>query len=104
MQSSTVLWNFFRSDGGTTRRGMNDSAPCGQSCASCPRGGSGTVGADRAPLAEVLARFDREATRGVCDTGRYRLPYYVWGAGPPLVFIHGAADVSRSFVLVISRL
>ena len=53
---------------------------------------------------EVVARFEREATRGVCDTGRYRMPYYTWGQGPPLVFIHGAADTAMSFRLVIARL
>ncbi|MFO0845701.1 MAG: alpha/beta hydrolase [Gemmataceae bacterium] len=40
----------------------------------------------------------------MCDTGRYRMPYFCWGAGPPLVFVHGAGDVSRSFVMVMSRL
>ena len=55
-------------------------------------------------LDEVVARFEREATVGVCDTSRYLMPYYVWGDGPPLVFIHGAADTSQSFRLVISRL
>ena len=54
--------------------------------------------------AEVVARFEREATRGVCDTGRYRMPYYTWGQGPPLVFIHGAADTALSFRLVIGHL
>src|SRR4051812_3768013 len=84
---------------------MNESAPCGQSCGmSCPRNGPATAGASRVTLAEALARFEREAAWGVCDTGRYRLPYYAWGAGPPLVFIHGVSDVSRSFVLVASRL
>jgi pimeloyl-ACP methyl ester carboxylesterase len=55
-------------------------------------------------LDEALTRFDREATRGTCDTGRYRLPYYAWGSGPPLLFIHGLADSSRSFLLPVSRL
>jgi pimeloyl-ACP methyl ester carboxylesterase len=32
------------------------------------------------------------------------MPYFVWGSGPPLVFIHGVADSSRSFLLPISRL
>jgi pimeloyl-ACP methyl ester carboxylesterase len=56
------------------------------------------------PLGEVLARFEREAQRGLCDTGRYGMPYYVWGSGPPLVFIHGVGDSSRSFLLPIARL
>lgn len=55
-------------------------------------------------LEEALERFQREARRGVCDTGRYRMPYYVWGEGPPLVFIHGVSDSSRSFLQPISRL
>jgi pimeloyl-ACP methyl ester carboxylesterase len=53
---------------------------------------------------EALVRFEREAQLGQCDTGRYRMPYFVWGEGPPLVFIHGASDINRSFVQLISRL
>jgi pimeloyl-ACP methyl ester carboxylesterase len=56
------------------------------------------------PLAEALARFDREAVHGVCDTGRYRMPYFSWGEGPPLLFVHGAADSCRSFLRPIARL
>jgi 3-oxoadipate enol-lactonase len=55
-------------------------------------------------LEEALAAFERDARRGALDTGRYRMPYFVWGSGPPLVFVHGVADTSRSFVLLISRL
>ncbi len=55
-------------------------------------------------LAEALSRFEREAVRDVCDTGRYRCPYYVWGQGPPLVFLHGMADNSRSFLLATALL
>lgn len=58
----------------------------------------------RVELTEAVTRFQREAGHGQIDTGRYRLPYYVWGEGPPLVFIHGVSDVSRSFILVISQL
>jgi pimeloyl-ACP methyl ester carboxylesterase len=62
--------------------------------------------APAAPLAlgEALRRLQREATHGVFHTGRYRCPYYSWGAGPPLVFIPGLADSGRSFVLPISEL
>ena len=56
------------------------------------------------PLADALAAWDREARRGVLDTGRYRMPYFVWGTGPPLVFIHGLADRSRAFVPVMAAL
>jgi pimeloyl-ACP methyl ester carboxylesterase len=49
-------------------------------------------------------RFVREAARGVCDTGRYRCPYFVWGTGPPLLFIPGVAASGQSFVLNIARL
>jgi pimeloyl-ACP methyl ester carboxylesterase len=55
-------------------------------------------------LGDALRRFEREATHGVCDTGRYRLPYYAWGEGPPLVFIHGAMDSNAAWVMPISRL
>lgn len=55
-------------------------------------------------LTETLARFEREAIHGVCRTGRYRLPYYIWGEGPPLLFVHGVGDSCRSFVQPIARL
>ncbi len=56
------------------------------------------------PLAAALARFDREAARGVVHTGRYRMRYRSWGDGPPLVIVHGMADRARSFALVMARL
>jgi len=56
------------------------------------------------PLSEALSAWQREARHGICNTGRYRLPYFVWGVGQPLVFIHGLADRARSFVPVISSL
>jgi pimeloyl-ACP methyl ester carboxylesterase len=55
-------------------------------------------------LAEAARRFEREAVRGHCDTGRYRCPYFTWGEGPPLLFIHGLCDDARSFVLPIALL
>ncbi|MFO0966610.1 MAG: alpha/beta hydrolase [Gemmataceae bacterium] len=60
--------------------------------------------ATKLTLAHALARLDRDAAHGYCDTGRYRPPFYVWGEGPPLVFIPGLADDRLSFALVISRL
>src|SRR5260370_27851388 len=55
-------------------------------------------------LAEAQARFQREAVRGVCDTGRYRCPYYVWGSGPPIVMIPGLADDALSFLFLSALL
>jgi pimeloyl-ACP methyl ester carboxylesterase len=55
-------------------------------------------------LEEAQQRFRHEAVRGVCDTGRYRCPYYVWGDGPVLVFIPGISDDARSFLLPIALL
>src|SRR5690242_9646491 len=55
-------------------------------------------------FAEARARFEREAVHGTCDTGRYCLPYYSWGEGPPLLFVHGLGDSCRSFLQPISRL
>jgi len=55
-------------------------------------------------LDEAHRRFDHEAVRGVCDTGRYRMPYFSWGEGPPLVFVHGAMDSSQAWIMTASRL
>src|SRR5690242_17386939 len=72
---------------------------CADVCALHP-------GEQIAPIdfAEARRRFAREAAHGVCDTGRYRLPYYTWGEGPPLLFVHGVGDSCRSFIQPISRL
>jgi pimeloyl-ACP methyl ester carboxylesterase len=55
-------------------------------------------------LDDVVKRSEREAIKGVCDTGRYRCRYYTWGDGPPLLFIHGLCEDARSFVLPIAKL
>jgi 3-oxoadipate enol-lactonase len=55
-------------------------------------------------IAEARARFRREAIHGVCNTGRYRMPYFIWGEGPPLLFVHGLGDSGHSFLQPISRL
>ncbi|HTU89532.1 MAG TPA: alpha/beta hydrolase [Gemmataceae bacterium] len=94
---------------------MNDKLPLQ---ASCPAGDSHdcplacadvcALHPDEqvAPIdfAEARARFEREAVHGVCNTGRYRMPYYTWGNGPALLFVHGLSDSCRSFVQPISRL
>jgi 3-oxoadipate enol-lactonase len=56
------------------------------------------------PLSTVLAAWDREAVQGTCDTGRYLMPYFVWGSGPPIVFVHGLADRAKAFVSVMAAL
>ena len=61
-----------------------------------------TVTADE--FRAATTRFAREARPGVVRTGRYRLGYRAWGSGPPVVFVHGMADVGRSFVMVMARL
>jgi pimeloyl-ACP methyl ester carboxylesterase len=72
---------------------------------TCEQGGGATcAGSVALSIAETLRRFGREATRSVCATGRYRCPYYVWGQGPPLVFIHGLGDTCRSFLALIALL
>lgn len=88
------------------------SPDCHESCTDttcangvCPNDGGLHVEAPPAvPLAQALELREREATFGVCATGRYRAPYFTWGQGPPLVFIHGLADCARSFVLVMEPL
>jgi pimeloyl-ACP methyl ester carboxylesterase len=81
--------------------------PCEQSCAlaaTCPERTPCATTLPLLTLDDALARLEREAVRGVCNTGRYRCSYYSWGAGPPLVFIPGLSDSSHAFVLPISRL
>ena len=57
-----------------------------------------------ADLPTALRDFARDAKHGILDTGRYRMRHFAWGHGPPIVFIHGMADVARSFILVMHRL
>jgi pimeloyl-ACP methyl ester carboxylesterase len=85
---------------------MNETHPCAQPC-GLPCADACALQQPPPPpivLEEALKRFEREAVCGACDTGRYRMPYYSWGAGPPLVFVHGVSDSSRSFLLPVSRL
>lgn len=51
-----------------------------------------------------LEEFNRQAISGVCDTGRYRMPYKVWGRGPALILVPGMCDDAESFVLPLARL
>lgn len=75
------------------------SSKIGADAISCPAACAPSVS-----LTEALRRWEREAVHGTCNTGRYRCSYSIWGNGPPLVFIHGLSDTSRSFVQVMARL
>lgn len=80
---------------------MFQSSSCQESCSfTCSPAGEQKA----TSLSEVLERYSRQATQGVCDTGRYRMSYYAWGTGAPLVFVHGLADTNRSFLAPIARL
>jgi pimeloyl-ACP methyl ester carboxylesterase len=94
---------------------MTAPDPCDRSCPlfdACHPGGDAGSCADHcdgtpaapADLGEALAAFEREAVCGVCDTGRYRMRYFSWGQGPPLVWVHGVCDSSRSFLLPVRRM
>jgi pimeloyl-ACP methyl ester carboxylesterase len=74
----------------------------GTSCECAPV--SACPAASPLTLSEAWRRFDEEAVRGTCDTGRYRCPYFVWGSGPPLLFVPGVAASGRWYVLTIARL
>jgi pimeloyl-ACP methyl ester carboxylesterase len=55
-------------------------------------------------LHSALAAFRAEARHGTLDTERYRMRYFAWGSGPPVVFIHGMADTAGAFAMVMHRL
>src|SRR5688500_12348938 len=94
-------------------KAVKSASPTGTGCSetACPMGDPAACPAaslchPTAPLtlADALPRFEREAKRGVCDTGRYRCNYYAWGEGPPLLLVHGLSDDSLSFVQLAARL
>lgn len=62
------------------------------------------VHSERIRLRDALRRCEKEAVRGICETGRYRCSYYTWGQGPPLLLIPGMADDALSFVQVAALL
>jgi pimeloyl-ACP methyl ester carboxylesterase len=71
---------------------------------ACPPAPPGLSAEPPLTLSAALERYRREARPGVCDTGRYRCPYYVWGDGPPVVFIPGLCDDALSFVPTLALL
>src|SRR5262249_59328519 len=80
-------------------------SPAGDAPVLVAPGGGGCPPA-APPLSQKAAGalFAREAIPGVCNPGRYRSPYLVWGPGRPLLFIPGVAASGRSFILVLARL
>src|SRR5262249_61984882 len=71
---------------------MQPPAPCEQTCTlSCAAPCGPHAPGELLSLADALGRWGREATQGICDTGRYRCRYFTWGEGPPLLFVHGLA-------------
>jgi len=70
----------------------------------CPVEETALIAARPLNLPVALERCEQEASRGVFDTGRYRAAYYVWGTGPPLLFVHGLGDRAAAFAPVISIL
>ncbi len=88
-----TLGNASKTDGSST--------PCAFAVgetADAPECSAGLV------LSTCLEQLHRESIRGICDTGRYPMPYRVWGNGPALIFIPGLCDDATSFVLPMSRL
>ncbi len=84
---------------------MNETHPCERECRlSCTEVCAAHPPGGPVLFRDALALFGREAAHGTLDTGRYRMPYFTWGEGPPLLFIHGVSDSSRSFLLPIARL
>src|SRR4051812_17880274 len=74
---------------------------------ACPRlaPGSEMPGcSQKLGFADCLAAWRREATFGTLDTGRYRLRYFAWGQGPPLVVVPGTCSDGESFVPLFARL
>ncbi len=62
------------------------------------------IEAKRLALSTALKRFEDEACQDVFPAGHYGCRFYVWGSGPPLVFIHGLGDFATAYVPIISLL
>jgi pimeloyl-ACP methyl ester carboxylesterase len=60
--------------------------------------------ADCQSMSRALRRFQCEPQRGICDTGRYRCPYFVWGEGLPLVLIPGLIHGAWAYAGVAAHL
>jgi pimeloyl-ACP methyl ester carboxylesterase len=86
---------------------MSDPGSCEQTCplaAVCAERERCVAVPGMLSLHEALCHFEREAVHGVCDPARHRLPYFSWGEGPPILFLHGVGATNRFFVPPISLL
>lgn len=63
--------------------------PCAETCSHAQ-----TI--DPLSVEQVLERYEKEATQGTFDTGRYQCEYFSWGEGAPLIFIHNLLEDYRS--------
>jgi pimeloyl-ACP methyl ester carboxylesterase len=73
---------------------------CASQAKTCANHSALATASSSLSLAEILARFDREATFSVHGASRY----FSWGEGPPLVFVPGLATEARCFAPVCIRL
>src|SRR5258707_7689549 len=49
-------------------------------------------------LQDAVARFEKEASPGQCDTGRYQCRYFSWGQGSAVVMIPGIGNDARAYI------
>jgi pimeloyl-ACP methyl ester carboxylesterase len=52
----------------------------------------------------ALRALDANARFEVLRASRYEMRFFVWGAGPPIVFIHGMADHAKAFAMVMHHI
>jgi pimeloyl-ACP methyl ester carboxylesterase len=55
-------------------------------------------------LSDCLSHWRAESRHGEFITRHFRCRHFVWGQGPPLVFIHGLCDRAMSFVPMMHAL
>jgi pimeloyl-ACP methyl ester carboxylesterase len=64
---------------------------------------TGPIATD-ADLQLALAAFRSSSKKNLFNASRFRMRYFTWGSGPPIVFIHGMADSASAFVMVMHQL
>jgi pimeloyl-ACP methyl ester carboxylesterase len=55
-------------------------------------------------LQSALAAHRTGSRAGLLETGRYRMRYFTWGTGSPIIFVHGLADAGIAFAMVMHQL